>query len=187
MPTLIVVSGAPAAGKSTLARALRDALGWPLLAKDDFKEALFDTLGWHDEARSKQMSSAAYALIFKTAKELLHANQSCLIEGNFRWHERQADFAVLAALSPVRMLQVFVTAEPRVLARRFLARAESRHPGHADAARSADILREIHQDSARPLPLGCDSWELRTDVDDLKALDAFIERVQRWQRSTRPA
>jgi predicted kinase len=187
MSALIVVSGAPAAGKSTVARALRDAPGWPLLAKDEFKELLFATLGWQDSAWSKQMSGAAYALMFATAKELLRANQNCLIEGNFRWDERQVDFAALVESCAVRMLQVFVTAEPDVLARRFAARAQTRHPGHADAVRAAEMLREIYAATARPLPLACDSLELRTDADNFAAFDAFIARVQQWERSTRSA
>lgn len=39
-----MVSGAPAAGKSTLARALAPRLGLPLISQDDIKETLFDAL-----------------------------------------------------------------------------------------------------------------------------------------------
>src|SRR6266702_6040464 len=42
--TLIVVSGAPGTGKSTIAAAVAADLGWPLLAIDPIKEALADVL-----------------------------------------------------------------------------------------------------------------------------------------------
>ncbi len=43
--TLIVVSGAPGTGKSTIAAAVAAHLGWPLLSLDTIKEALADVLG----------------------------------------------------------------------------------------------------------------------------------------------
>lgn len=39
----VVVSGLPAAGKSSLAKRLADALAWPFIDEDDHLEALFDT------------------------------------------------------------------------------------------------------------------------------------------------
>lgn len=41
---LVLVSGVPGTGKSTIAAPLAAALGLPLIAKDLIKEALADTL-----------------------------------------------------------------------------------------------------------------------------------------------
>jgi adenylate kinase family enzyme len=48
---VVLVSGAPGAGKTTLASALAPALGFPLIAKDHIKETLVDVLG--DAARPR--------------------------------------------------------------------------------------------------------------------------------------
>ncbi|MGQ0678957.1 MAG: AAA family ATPase [Actinomycetota bacterium] len=45
-PTLIVLTGPPAAGKSTLARLLERELAVPLISKDDLKVILYETHGW---------------------------------------------------------------------------------------------------------------------------------------------
>lgn len=50
---VVLVTGVPAAGKSTLARALSARLGMPLLSKDRVKEVLYDTLGELDRAATR--------------------------------------------------------------------------------------------------------------------------------------
>ena len=52
--TLIVVSGAPATGKSTIAAALGAELRWPLLSLDPVKETLADVLGLGDQHPADQ-------------------------------------------------------------------------------------------------------------------------------------
>lgn len=41
---IVLVSGAPGAGKTTIAQPLAEALGFPLLSKDHIKETLYDSL-----------------------------------------------------------------------------------------------------------------------------------------------
>jgi hypothetical protein len=60
-PTVIVVSGPPAVGKSTIARGLATRLTLPLLSRDAIKEALVDTLGYGDRLQSKRFGAAAAA------------------------------------------------------------------------------------------------------------------------------
>ena len=56
---LIVVSGAPGTGKSTIAAALGAALCFPVLSLDPIKEALADVLGLGGEDWSNQVGDAA--------------------------------------------------------------------------------------------------------------------------------
>ena len=63
--TLIVVSGAPGTGKSTIAAALAADLRWPLLSLDPVKETLADVLGLGDEHWSDRLGDTAAELIFR--------------------------------------------------------------------------------------------------------------------------
>jgi 2-phosphoglycerate kinase len=52
-PLLVIITGPPAAGKTTLGRQLAGALSLPFIHKDGIKEILFDVLGWRDRAWSR--------------------------------------------------------------------------------------------------------------------------------------
>lgn len=65
----VLVAGWPAAGKSTLARALATELGLPLLAKDEIKEALMDGLGYPATvAQSRRLGRAAVVAMLRVAQ-----------------------------------------------------------------------------------------------------------------------
>ena len=61
---LIIVSGPPASGKTTLSRRLAADLRLPLVQRDSFKEIMFDTLGWQDRAWSQRLGGASYELLY---------------------------------------------------------------------------------------------------------------------------
>lgn len=65
--TLIVVSGAPGTGKSTIAAAIAADLRWPVLSLDPIKELLADVLGLGDEDWSDRLGDAAAEIVFRQA------------------------------------------------------------------------------------------------------------------------
>ncbi len=68
LPTLVLVTGAPGSGKTTLAMPLARHLGLPLITKDTIKEALFDTLGTGDHTWSQRLGAASFQVMFALAR-----------------------------------------------------------------------------------------------------------------------
>jgi len=149
VPVLVVVSGAPGAGKTTLAKQLAPRLGFPLLDRDDIKDTMFDAMGWSDRAWSQRVGRASWPLLFLFAERVLAAGQSVILDSNF---ERGAH-AQLAALTRCRIVEVHCTAPDDVLAQRFRTRwlGGNRHPGHASDWTHEEYLQHIAGRSFVPL------------------------------------
>ena len=83
-PALIIVSGAPGTGKTTLGRRIAGSLGIPYIGKDLIKESLFDSLGTRDREWSMRLGVASIELLFKLIESHLMLGQSLVAESNFR-------------------------------------------------------------------------------------------------------
>src|SRR5690349_14686664 len=79
VPLLVVVTGMPSSGKTTIAESLAERLHLPLVAKDVLKESLFETLGPGDVEWSGRLGDAAYNLIFDLAATTLAARVSLIV------------------------------------------------------------------------------------------------------------
>jgi predicted kinase len=153
-PLLVVVTGAPGSGKTTIARALAVELRLPLLAKDDVKEALFDELGNGDREWSRKLGRATYEILFAVARRLLETGASCILESNF------SDPAPLRALPRARVVQIFCNAPDEVVLERYAKR--ERHPGHLDAQIINELRTRLAAGEWRPLELDGTLIEVET-------------------------
>lgn len=171
VPLLIIVTGPPGSGKTTLGRRVAEEFRLPFLHKDGIKERLFDTLGWSDREWSKRLGHATYTILFHLLEELLKAATSAVVESNFHPAFDNDRFCALRAKYPFDAFQVVCVADGDVLYERFKARSESgeRHPGHVDEMNLAEfeeILRRGRHD-----PLDLDGGLFEIDMTDLDAVD----------------
>jgi predicted kinase len=175
-PLLLIVTGAPGTGKTTLARRIARELRLPLIAKDDIKESLFDSLGWKDRAWSQQLGRATMRLLFYFVETPLAATRSCIVESNFRAELATPEFRALQARHDFVPLQVVLKCERGALVQRFRARWETgaRHPGHVDHLSSDEELAAILARDYRALDIGGRVIEMdTTDFDKIDYAKLF--------------
>jgi predicted kinase len=187
VPTLIVVTGAPGSGKSTVAVPLARRLGIALIAKDDVKEALWEHVGPGDRDRFLEYGRASYPLMLFIARMSLVAGGSAVVEANFTPDWAAEELSQLQRETPFRFVQVLCVADAETCLARYRERAASgrRHPMHRFGG--GEALESLERRLAeglweRPIPLEGALFTLDTTRPvDVEALAAEISLWEtRW-------
>lgn len=175
MATLaIVMSGLPASGKTTLGRAIAEAMDIPYLDKDEFLERLYETEGIGDRAYRRQLSQRSDAA-FQDAAEALDA---AVLISHWRPRGGPDDTGTPTAwLGETfdNIIEVHCVCSPEIAARRFVARR--RHPGHLDAARNPDDTLARMRSLAPGYPLGFGSL-IHSPVDAAIDVPGIVAQVK---------
>lgn len=178
-PRLVLVTGAPATGKTTFARALVVQLRWPLLEKDAIKESLFDVLGTNGRDRSRALGRASRTALLRLAARQFMAGLSCVVESDFP-HDCAAPVQELILVSGARAVQVHCTCSRAARHERLERRALSgeRHPGHDDRALFQEFISG-NADAGRALDLAVPLVVIDTSAEPTghAAISAGIDRV----------
>lgn len=128
---IIVLTGMPATGKSTVCRALTREFGFPIVEKDAIKEQLFDTLGFSCYAEKRALDHAANAVVIHMVERILEAGGSAIVDNNFDTESGRKFSALLERYAP-KCACVFLRGDLDVLHERYTKRDNShqRHLGH---------------------------------------------------------
>jgi predicted kinase len=145
-PNIIIVTGRPAAGKSTIAKWLSQELKFPLVSKDNIREELFDHLGWKDRQWAQELGKASVDMMFYFARAELAVGHSIIMDNSFYPPVSNPRFQALKKEYHAQSIQIVCDSDRETLFQRFKARADSggRHPGHGDQ----DVLTELYANLA---------------------------------------
>ncbi len=161
---LLVVTGPPCAGKTTLAAQLGLELSLPVIHRDVLKEILFDALGSKDRAWSRDVGGASYDLLFSFLESLLQAGYPCIAESNFEIGRPSVRLKGLCETYNFTPVEILCTAETEVLRERYITRLDSgaRHQGHVDHLNLDDISARWANNQHGSLELGGQSIRVDT-------------------------
>lgn len=143
MTLLILITGLPCTGKTTIARELSKLHELPVFSKDDFKELMFDHLGYSDREQSKAYGKATYPILYHLTDQMMGAKKPFILESNFSREYDSDPISKLLNKYNYQVIQIDCHCDGEVLFNRFLERSNSgkRHPGHNDQG-NADEFKE---------------------------------------------
>ena len=169
-PLLIVVTGLPGTGKTSVGRILSEQLRVPCLSKDACKERIFDALGWKDKAWSLKVSEASHRIIDDIVEQELTASRSVIVESHFKPEIDAARFRDCQRRFGAVGIQVLCWAHGDVLFERYWARQRThRHPGHVEIATLEEQRRCLAVGKCEPLQL--DGPVIEVDTTDFATVD----------------
>lgn len=134
-PRLVVVTGPPGSGKTTLARALGDAVACPVMSRDEIKEGYLHGRDVPAPRPGDAATVAASETFFEVVELLLSRGVSSIAEAAFRGEVWSPRLRRWEASASIRLIECVVT--PTVARERIRRRAEtdrSRRAAHADGA-----------------------------------------------------
>jgi predicted kinase len=182
-PLLLLITGAPASGKTQLAGRLAARYEALCCSKDEIKELLFDTLGARDAEWSRQLSDASFALLFSFASRLLSVQRLLIMEGNFRTTQHAAPLAAVLSATGAELAQILCRADEACCAARLAARAADprRHPGHREQAFDSST-----RGASDFIDLPGPRWVLRSDSGADSDFASLCRQIDAWCGAAQP-
>ena len=163
MKRAVLVNGVPASGKSTVARALSQAKGWPLLTLDTIKEAFFEHLGTGDRDYSRLLGKASHQAIFAVIRDFPDGT-TAVVDAWFGFQPADVLQNQIARAGIDGVAEIWCHAPGEIIGERYRARLEQRHSGHLGAS----YVPELVELAGRARPLGTYP---RFDADTTRPID----------------
>ena len=135
--TIIVITGLPASGKTTLARLLARELGFDVIDKDDFLEALLGTVEEFDAEFRYRCSREADKQFVEAARSAENVILVSHWQGPDEHRESGTPSAWLREYDTV--IEIVCLCSVATALQRFTNR--NRHPGHGDSRSDSVVLR----------------------------------------------
>lgn len=121
---LIIVTGAPASGKSSIAEAVGKKLGIDVISKDGFKIELFEKYGFTNHTEKKKLSLKGEKIMYETIERYIMQNSDLIVDNNFKHFNVVRDI-MERTNAGVDIRCVYCAADYNILAKRYNDRISS--------------------------------------------------------------
>ncbi len=168
---VVLVNGVPASGKSSVARRIADATGWPILTLDTIKNPFLSILPPGDRLFNRTLGRASYAAIFDLIADAPQGSPF-IVDAWFGFQPLEVLKDGLARAGVTDLAEVWCHAPPETVGARYAARLDQRPAGHP----GADYVPELVALAARAAPTGlapCRQIDTTEDLD-LTGLIAWL-------------
>lgn len=168
-PTLVIITGHPGSGKTSIAKRLSEQYHTAFVSKDALKERIFDALGSDDKAWSLKVSGASHRIMDDVVGQILQSGNSVIVESNFKPEVDSERFTAITEKHHAKCVQILCFADGNTLFERWNKRIqnEERHTGHVEEI----SLEQIRQDLSVPyLPLNLSAPLITLDTSDFSNL-----------------
>lgn len=174
---LVIVCGASASGKSSLANVIHEQTGFPLISKDVFKEALMDVFPPDNREESGKLGIASWRILYVAFEQLVGFVPGIVVEANF--HSGYDNSRLQALASACETTLVFCHTDVETTIKRIEARKcdPSRHPGHFDQDALSAVIEQINNGSHRLTMNDVDTIDVETTSDFEPSIAEIVARV----------
>lgn len=119
---LIIISGAPGTGKTTISLELAKRLKYRLISKDDFKLFLFEKYGFNSIESKKKLDEKAEKMFWSQIKECICLNENIIVD---KWLQGISLFPEITY--NVKLYYINLVCDPIVCHQRYNQRLFSNH------------------------------------------------------------
>lgn len=170
---LVLVGGTPATGKSTLAGALGDQLGWPVVRSDEVRKELAGLPATADAAAPvgggiyrPEMTEATYAEVLRRAATLVGMGESVLLDASFTDEAARRAAREVAEAGVADLVELRVDAPAELVAERLAAR---RAAGSDPSDATVEVAEALRRRAA--------PWPEATVVDGAADLQEVVAQA----------
>jgi predicted kinase len=167
---LVVLSGLPGSGKSTIARALQERVPLALVQSDRVRKLLVPVPSYTPDE-----SARVFGAIHRVLEWLLGGGIPVLLDATTLRDEQREPLARIAARTGARLILVWVYAPEGLVRRRLTLRHTGGRAAHDLSDADIGVYEMMRE---RVEPIRAPHWRINTGSDTTRKLDALARRIE---------